>query len=125
VPDIEKSESLAMRPPDPAALPPRKQGDIRGLVSLFPTAKPAYLPLRVRPFGPDAHFEKTSAIFVAKDAVIFWSNRPHHIGESVLLRHFASPTENPATVVAVLYDEKRMAVAVRFVDGLPKWVQTV
>jgi hypothetical protein len=124
VPDMEKSEFPPTRPPAPGALPRPTQGDIRRLVSLFPNAKPVYIPLRVRPpFGTDAVCEKTSALFLAQDAVIFLSNRPHHNGETLLLRHFASSDENQATVVAVLYDDTRMAVAVRFVDGLPKWIQ--
>lgn len=124
VPDMEKSEFRPLRPPVPGALPPPIPGDIRRLVSLFPNAKPAYIPIRVKPpFGTDDIYEKTSALFVAHDAVIFRSNGLHRNGEALLLRHFASPDEHPATVVAVLYDEGRMAVAVRFLDGLPKWLQ--
>ncbi len=122
--NIKKSAFPPLRLPAPGALPPPKQGDIRSLVSLFPNAKPVYIPLRVRPpFGTDGICEKTSALYLARDAVIFLSDRAHRNGETLLLRHFASADENPATVVAVLYEETRMAVAVRFVDGLPKWVE--
>jgi hypothetical protein len=125
MPDIKKSEFRPLGPPVPGALPPPIPGDIRRLVSLFPNAKPAYIPLRVKPaFGSDDVYEKTSALFVAPDAVIFRSDTPHRNGEALLLRHVASSDEYPATVVAVIYDETRMAVAVHFLDGLPKWLQT-
>lgn len=124
MPDMEKFDFGRFRPPLPAASQPPSQGDIRRLVSLFPNAKPAYIPIRVKPpLGSDDASEKTSALFVAQDAVIFWSKDAHRIGEGLLLRHFANPDEYPATIVAVLYDESRMAVAVHFPNGLPKCLQ--
>jgi hypothetical protein len=124
VPNIERAELSPARPLETGVLPRPKQGDIRRLVSLFHDAKQVYIPLRVRPSTPDATWEKTSALFLAQDAVIFWSKRSHRNGETLLLRHFASPEENSATVIGVFYEEARMALAVRFVDGLPKWLQT-
>jgi hypothetical protein len=93
------------------------------LLPLFPSARPANIPVRVGlPTRAKGAVEKTTIMFRGHDTVIFSVDYPLYGGEAVQLRQSAGPREASAKVVALMPNERGAAVAVRFLDEIPKWI---
>jgi len=93
------------------------------LLPLFPSAKPAHIPVRVGlPSRAKGAVEKTTIMFRGHDTVIFLVDYPLYGGEAVQLRQSFGPREASATVVALMPNGKGAAVAVRFFEEIPKWI---
>lgn len=93
------------------------------LLPLFPSAKPAHIPIRVGlPTRAKGAVQKSTIMFRGHDTVIFLVDYPLYGGEAVQLRQSAGPREASATVVALMPNGRGAAVAVRFFDEIPKWI---
>ena|SRR5690348_10441366 len=93
------------------------------LLPLFPTARPAHIPVRVGlPSRAKGAVEKTIIMFRGHDTVMFLVDYPLYGGEAVQLRQSFGPREAPAKVVALMPNGKGAAVAVRFFEEIPKWI---
>jgi hypothetical protein len=93
------------------------------LLPLFPTAKPAHIPVRIGlPSRAKGAVEKTIIMFRGHDTVIFLIDYPLYGGEAVQLRQSFGPREASAKVVALMPNGKGAAVAVRFLEKIPRWI---
>jgi hypothetical protein len=92
------------------------------LLPLFPSAKPANIPVRVGlPERAKGASEKTTIMFRGHDTAIFSLNFPIYGGEALQLRTSSGPRETQAIVVALMPNGQGFAVAVRFLEEVPKW----
>ena len=90
---------------------------------LFPSAKPAHIPVRVGlPGRAKGAVEKTTIMYTGRDTAIFLLDYPLHGGDAVQLRSTAGPRESAAQVVAWMPNGQGTAVAVRFLEEVPKWL---
>lgn len=95
---------------------------INSLLSLFPRAKPARIRVQVGlPARAKGASENSIIMFRAHDTAIFYMNFPIHGGEAVVLRTSSSHDAMPAVVIALMHDGPGLAVAVRFMEGIPRW----
>lgn len=93
------------------------------LLPLFPSAKPAHIPVRVGlPGRAKGAVEKTTIMFRSHDTAIFLLDYPLHGSDAVQLRSTAGPRESAAQVVALMPNGQGTAVAVRFLEDVPKWL---
>ena len=106
-------------PPD---LPGSGEPALNRLLPLFPSAKPANIPVRVGlPGRAKGACEKTTIMFRGHDTAIFSLTFPIYGGEALQLRAPSTARDTQAIVVALMPNGQGLAVAVRFVDELPKW----
>lgn len=123
MPQREEQTLTLSEPPIPACSPGPKKPDFYSLVSLFPKAKPGYVPLRVRRSkGSESSWEKTRFWYGAEDTVIFLSNFLTQFGEILVLRHPTLLGDSRGVVIGLHYCESGVGVAVRFLDAPPKWM---
>ena len=93
------------------------------LLPLFPSAKPAHIPVRVGlPGRAKGAVEKTTIMYRGHDTAIFLLDYPLHGGDAVQMRSAAGPRESAAQVVALMPNGQSTAVAVRFLEEVPKWL---
>ena len=93
------------------------------LLLLFPSARQAHIPVRVGlPGRSKGAVEKTTIMFRSHDTAIFLLDYPLHGGDAVQLRSVAGPRESAAQVVALMPNGQGSAVAVRFLEEVPKWL---
>lgn len=120
---MEKQESMASGSFNPASSIGSSDPAMGRLLPLFPSAKPAHIPVRVGlPSRAKGAIEKTTIMYRGHDTVIFLVNHPLYGGEAVQLRQFAGTRETSATVVALMPNGRGAAVAVRFFEEMPKWI---
>jgi hypothetical protein len=120
---MEKQESVTNGNFNPAAAIGCSDPAMGRLLPLFPSAKPAHIPVRVGlPSRAKGAVEKTTIMYRGHDTVIFLVNNPLYGGEAVQLRQFAGTRETSATVVALMPNGRGAAVAVRFFEDIPKWI---
>jgi hypothetical protein len=118
-----KQESLTSRDFNPAGTIGSSDPALGRLLPLFPSAKPANIPVRVGlPERARGAIEKTTIMFRGHDTVIFLMDYPLYGGDAVQLRQSAGPREASAKVVALMHNGRGAAVAVRFFDEIPKWI---
>ncbi len=93
------------------------------LLSLFPKAKPAQIPIQVglvgRTYGSS---ERSTIMFRGGDVAIFPLTFPLYEIETVRLRPNGTQCDTSAKVVAIMPIGVCFAVAVRFIEGVPKWL---
>ncbi len=70
-------------------------------------------------------WEKDWIMYVGADSAIFPSNLPLRGNETLLFRRPGESEETPGVVVAMQFDGGRVIVAVRFLSGLPEWLNSV
>jgi hypothetical protein len=93
------------------------------LLPLFPSAKPAHIPVRVGlPGRAKGAVERTTIMFRSHDTAIFLLDFQLHGGDAVQLRSTLGPRESAAQVVALMPNGQGSAVAVRFLEEVPKWL---
>ncbi|HLY62598.1 MAG TPA: hypothetical protein VKV95_17790 [Terriglobia bacterium] len=120
---LEKQISTTNRDFIPPAAIGSNDPALGRLLPLFPSAKPANIPIRLGlPTRAKGAAEKTTIMFRGHDTVIFMVNYPLYGGEEVQLRQSAGPREASAKVVALMPNERGAAVAVRFFEEIPKWI---
>lgn len=120
---MEKQETITSRDFNPTATIGSSDPALGRLLPLFPSAKPAHIPVRVGlPTRARGAVEKTTIMFRGHDTVIFLIDSPLYGGEAVQLRQSAGPREASATVVALMPNGRGAAVAVRFLEEIPKWI---
>ena len=119
---MERLEPEMIRDYDPPTSTASIDPSLGRLVRLFLGAKPARIPIRVEfPGRANGASERTTIIFRGHDTAIFFVNYPLTGGDTVLLRSTSVPRGTPVVVVAVMHNGPGLAVAVRFVDEVPKW----
>ncbi len=90
---------------------------------LFPSAKPAHIPVRVGlPGRAKGAVEKTTIMYRGHDTAIFLLDYQLHGGDAVQLRSTLAPRESAAQVVALMPNGQGSAVAVRFLEEVPRWL---
>lgn len=94
------------------------------LLSLFPSAKPANIPVRVGlPAGANGGSERSTIMFRGSDFAIFLLKSPLYGVSAIRLRPSPSAQrDTSATVVALMPCALGFAVAVRFLEEIPKWL---
>ena len=70
-------------------------------------------------------WEKDWIMYVAADSAIFPSNLPLRGNETLLFRRPGESEATSGVVVAMQFDGTRVIVAVRFLNGLPEWLNTI
>lgn len=119
----QKQEPITGREFNPAVTLGSNDPALGRLLPLFPTAKPAHIPIRVGlPTRAKGAVEKTTIMFRGHDTVIFLVDYPLYGGEAVQLRQSFGPREASARVVALMPNGKGAAVAVRFLEEIPRWI---
>lgn len=120
---MEKQESITGREYNPTVSIGSNDPAMGRLLPLFPSAKPANIPVRVGlPVRAKGAVEKTTIMFRGHDTVIFLVDYPLYGGEAVQLRQSTGPREASATVVALMPNGRGAAVAVRFLEEIPRWL---
>jgi hypothetical protein len=126
VQQLERQEFSMSNYYEPAIAPELSDPAIGRLLSLFPSATPLHIPVRVGlPVRARGAVEKTAVMFGANDIAIFLVDYPLYGGESVHVRPAGGRSEASAVVVALIPKGKGLAVAVRFDQGVPKWFAEV
>lgn len=93
------------------------------LLSLFPNVASLHIPVRVAlPARAKSASEKCMIQFGGKDTIIFSVNYPLSCGEAVRVKPSAGPGEASAVVVAMMPRGRGATVAVRFIEGSPRWI---
>ena len=119
---MERQEFSANTYFEPAIMPELSDPSISRLVSLFPNISPANIPVRVGlPSRAKGASEKTTIMFRVNDTAIFVVNYPLYGGEAIRVRPATGTGEAAAVVVALMPKGRRLAVAVRFHEGVPRW----
>jgi hypothetical protein len=107
---------------EPAITPELADPGFSRLLSLFPSAAPLHLPVRVAlPHRAKGATKKCTILFGVNDYAILSVDYPLNCGEVVRVRSAAVPGEAPAVVVAMIPKGQGATVAVRFLEGVPKW----
>ena len=120
---IIKQESVGNYNYNPTDLFGSGEPAFNRLLPLFPSAKPAKIPVRVGlPGRANGAFEKTTIMFRGHDTAIFSLNFPIFGGEALQLRAPSAPRETQAIVVALMPKGRGLAVAVRFLEEVPRWL---
>ncbi len=93
------------------------------LLSLFPKAKPAQIPIQVGLVGKTGgSSERSTIMFHGGDVAIFPLTFPLYEIETVRLRPIGTQRDTSAKVVAIMPLGVGFAVAVRFIEEVPKWL---
>ena len=93
------------------------------LLPLFPNAQAARIPIHVAlPKRARGATEKTVIIYRGHDTAIFLLDYPLLSGDTVQLRPHFGPRAAFAQVVALMPSGQGLAVAVRFIQEVPKWL---
>jgi hypothetical protein len=120
---IAKQESFVIGEYNPVSAFGSNDPALGRLLPLFPSAKPANIPVRVGlPGRAKGAVEKTTIMFRGHDTAIFLLDYPLHGGDAVQVRLTSGPRESAAQVVALMPNGQGSAVAVRFLEEVPKWL---
>ena len=120
---LDQDESSVGKFGDTSFIPELGDPAINRLLSLYPNAAPAKIPVRVGlPTRAKGAIEKTTIMFRVKDTVIFMVSSLVCGGEPVQLKPAAGYGQADGVVVASMPKGRGLAVAVRFQDGVPKWL---
>ena len=93
------------------------------LLSLFPHVASLHVPVRVAlPGRAKGASEKSMIQFGDNHTAILSVNYPLSCGEAVRVKPSAGSGESSAVVVAMIPKGQGTTVAVRFLDGAPKWI---
>jgi len=125
---ITSSAELLARIAGSANAPASVEGEISRLLTLFPKAKRVNIPMLVRVVSEGKEvwdWEKDWIMYVSADSAIFPSNLPLRGNETLMFRRPGESETTPGVVVAMQFDGARVIVAVRFVNSLPEWLNTV
>jgi len=125
---ITSSADLLARIAGSANAPASAEGEISRLLTLFPRAKRVNIPMLVRVLADGKEvwdWEKDWIMYVAADSAIFPSNLPLRGNETLLFRRPGESEATSGVVVAMQFDGTRVIVAVRFLNGLPEWLNTI
>ncbi len=107
---------------EPAISPEMGDAGLGRLLSLFPNVASLHVPVRVAlPARAKGVSEKSTIQYGASDTAIFNVNFPLNCGEAVRVKPSVGSGEAPAVVVAMMPKGRATTVAVRFVDGIPRW----
>ena len=107
---------------EPAISPELGDPGLGRLLSLFPNVASLHVPVRVAlPARAKGVSEKSTIQFGVSDTAIFNVNFPLNCGESVRVKPSVGSGEVPAVVVAMIPKGRGTTVAVRFVEGTPRW----
>ena len=108
---------------EPAISPELGEPGLGRLLSLFPNVASLHVPVRVAlPARAKGMSEKSTIQFGVSDTAIFNVNFPLNCGEAVRLKPSVGSGEVPAVVVAIMPKGSATTVAVRFLDGAPRWI---
>ena len=119
---VEKEELITSRIYATSNSIDSKDSPLRRLISIFPGLKPANLPIHVgMPARANGVTESSRILFRGHDVAIMVVNFQLYGGESVLLRPLGGLLPTSAVVVAHIYNEPGLAVAVRFLEEVPTW----
>lgn len=121
--ETEKQETVANRELDSRSpLQPNDPG-LGRLLSLFPTAKPAHIPIRVGlPSTGDGASERTTIEYWGNNTAIFSLTFPLYGVNAVRLRPSGGQRDTSAAVVALMPTGRGFVVAVRFLGEVPRWL---
>lgn len=107
---------------EPAITPELGDPGLGRLLSLFPNVASLHVPVRVAlPDRAKGASEKSTIQFGVSDTAIFNVNYPLNCGEAVRVKPSVGSGEAPAVVVAMIPKGKGTTVAVRFLEGVPRW----
>jgi hypothetical protein len=109
--------------PEPAILPELAEPGVSRLLSLFPNVSSLHVPVRVAlPARAKGVSERSTIQFGVSDTAIFNVNFPLTCGEAVRVKPSVGSGEAHAVVVAMLPKGRATTVAVRFLEGAPRWI---
>jgi len=119
----EKPETVANREFDSRSPLEANDPALGRFLSLFPGAKPARIPIRVglSPRG-DGASERTTIEYWGNGTAIFSLTFPLYGVTAVRLRPSGGQREASAAVVALVPNGRGFAVAVRFLEEIPRWL---
>jgi hypothetical protein len=107
---------------EPAITPELGDPGLGRLLSLFPNVASVHVPVRVAlPARAKGASEKSTIQFGISDTAIFNVSYPLNCGEAIRVKPSVGSGEVPAVVVAMMPKAKGATVAVRFLDGVPRW----
>lgn len=100
------------------------QDCVEQLARFFPQASPVRLQARVSAVrsGNTKLHESVTVEFAAPDCAIFASTLPLEFDDRVRLEREGKSSKAEAVVIAVQYQARRKAVAVKFAQGPCEWV---
>ena len=109
--------------PEPAISPELAEPSVGRLLSLFPNVASLHVPVRVAlPARARGMSERSTIQFGVSDTAIFNVNFPLTCGEAVRVKPSVGSGEAHAVVVAMLPKGRATTVAVRFLEGAPRWI---
>ncbi len=93
------------------------------LISLFPNVASLHVPVRVAlPGRAKGASEKSMIQFGGNDTAILSVNSPLNCGEALRVKPSVGSGECSAVVVAMMPKGRGSTVAVRFLEGAPRWI---
>lgn len=120
---LEARQIALSKFPEPAIFPEMAEPSLGRLLSLFPNAASLHVPVRVAlPARAKGVSEKSTIQFGVSDTAIFNVNFPLNCGEAVRVKPSVGSGEAHAVVVAMLPKGRATTVAVRFLEGAPRWI---
>ena len=120
---VEGRQVTMSKFPESAISPEMGEPSVGRLLSLFPNVASLHVPVRVAlPSRARGICEKSTIQFGVSDTAIFNVNFPLNCGEAVRVKPCVGSGEAHAVVVAMLPKGRATTVAVRFLEGAPKWI---
>jgi hypothetical protein len=121
--ETEKLEAVANHEFDSRSPLESNDAALGRFLALFPGAKPAHIPIRVGLTSKtDGASERTTIEYRGSDTAIFSLTFPLYGVDAVRLRPPGGQRDASAAVVALMPNGRGFAVAVRFLEEVPRWL---